>query len=108
MRNEEDIKSIIKTLKNEYEDYWKLTNQINTSLKYPLKIKVQNIDNNKISKFEEILINEDLIYDFYISKFDKDFSYYNIIYNGTPNIFIKSMNENNFNLNTQNKIWLLE
>tara|TARA_Y100001980_G_C14533902_1_gene310200 strand:- start:2 stop:1081 length:1080 start_codon:yes stop_codon:yes gene_type:complete len=108
MKNEEDIKSIIKTLKNEYEDYWKLTNQINTSLKYPLKIKVQNIDNNKISKFEEILINEDLIYDFYISKFDKDFSYYNIIYNGTPNIFIKSMNENNFNLNTQNKIWLLE
>ena len=91
-----------------YEDYWKSYNQINTSIKLSLNIKVDSSESFKISNFEKILNETDLIYNFFISKFDKNFTYYKIIYNGTPNNFIDSMIENNFKLNTQNKIWILE
>ena len=50
----------------------------------------------------------DLIYDFFITKFDKDFTYYQIIFNGTPNIFLSTMNEKKYNFDTQNKIWHLK
>ena len=38
----------------------------------------------------------------------KDFIIYNVIFNGTPIIFLKKMQENDFNIDTQNKIWTLE
>ena len=87
---------MINQLKIIYEDYWKDLNQINTSIKLPLNIKVNNNDSLKIIDFEKKMIEIDLIYDFFIKKFDKDFTYYQIIFNGTPNIFLKTMSENNY------------
>ena len=98
---------MIKDLKIIYEDYWKQVNQINTSIKYPLNIKVKNDKKNKILNFEKNLSDIDLIYDFYITKFDKNFTYYYIIFSGTPNIFLKIMEEKKYNIDTQNKIWSL-
>ena len=99
---------IINDLKIIYEDYWKNMNQINTSIKLPITIKASNLDNLKIANFEKILNKTDLIYNFSVSKFDRDFIYYQIIFNGTPNIFLKTMGENKFFFNTQNKIWSLK
>ena len=95
-------------LKIIYEDYWKTYNQINTSIKLTLNIKANSKHNDKISDFEKTLKNTDLIYEFLISKFDKNFTYYQIIFNNTPNIFLKIMSENNYNFDTQNQIWILE
>jgi hypothetical protein len=106
--NKDNIKDMISNLKVIYEDYWKNSNQINTSIKLPLDIKVMSDDNLKISKFEKFLNETDLIYDFFISKFDKDFIYYQIVYNGTHNDFLKTMSTNNFRFDTQNKLWVLE
>ena len=50
----------------------------------------------------------DLIYDFFIKKFDKDFTYYQVIFNGTPNIFLKTMSDNNYKFETQKNIWILK
>jgi hypothetical protein len=108
LNDEKQVKELINELKIIYEDYWKNFNQINTSIKLPLNIKVNHNDNFKVSKFEKILIETDLIYDFFISKFDKDFTFYQIIFNSTPGIFLKIMNEKNLNFNTQNKIWILK
>tara|TARA_Y100000591_G_scaffold326046_1_gene348027 strand:- start:585 stop:1664 length:1080 start_codon:yes stop_codon:yes gene_type:complete len=105
--NLEQIKDIIGSLKIVYEDYWKSMNQINTSIKLPIKIKVSSSDNERIEKFEDTLNEIDLIYNFFISKFDKEFVYYNIIFNGTPNNFLKNMSKNNLNFDTQNTIWIL-
>ncbi len=102
------INNLINELKILYEDYWKNYNQINTSIKLILNIKIDSSENLKISRFEKILSETDLIYNFIISKFDKNYTYYRVIYNGTPNNFIESMFKNNFRLNTQNKIWILE
>ena len=108
INNDEQSLNIINNLKIIYEDYWKDVNQINTSIKLPLTIKASNLDNLKISNFEKILNKTDLIYNFSISKFDRDFIYYQIIFNGTPNIFLKTMGENQFFFNTQNRIWILK
>ena len=60
------------------------------------------------SQFKNKLNDTDLIYDYYISKFDKDSIFYKIIFNGTPNVFLKSMNDNNFDFDTQKKTWVLK
>ncbi len=108
LNNKVNFQEIIKEIKTVYEDYWKNFNQINTSIKLPLSIKVKNTNNLKISDFEETLNNTDLIYDFYISKFDVNFIYYQIIFNGTPDNFLKSMSNYNYNFDTQNKQWVLK
>ena len=50
----------------------------------------------------------DLIYDFFITKFDKNFTYYQIIFNGTTDIFLKNMNEKNYEFDTQHRVWILK
>ncbi|MDA9731357.1 hypothetical protein N9U47_01880 [Candidatus Pelagibacter sp.] len=106
--DEAHITEFIDDLKLTYDDYWKKVNQINTSIKFPLNIKIDNNNKNKILDFEKNLGDIDLIYDFYITKFDKNHTYYQIIFNGAPNIFLKTMKEKNYNFDTQNKIWYLE
>ena len=108
LNNDEKIQTIISNLKTIYEDYWKNSNQINTSIKLPLSIKVKNNDNFKISNFEKTLDQVDLIYDFTIYKFDKDFTYYKVIFNGTPSIFLQTMSEKDYNFDTQNLLWVLK
>jgi hypothetical protein len=106
--NDQELKNIINNLKVAYEDYWKKFNQINTSIKLPLNIKVKNTNSTKILNFEKVLNETDLIYNFFVSKFDKNFTHYQIIYNSTPSNFLKKMEDNNYNFDTQNKVWILK
>ena len=101
----EQVKKLIDELKILYEDHWKKINQINTSIKLSLNIKINNKDTQVISNFEKDLDDLDLISHFLITKFDKNFTYYQLIFNGTPSIFLKKMKEKNYNFDTQNKIW---
>jgi hypothetical protein len=107
IENKQDIEEIIQNLKNTYEDYWKNFNQINTSIRLNLNVKIDSSDILKISNFEKILVKTDLVYDHYISKFDKNFVTFQIIFNGTPSVFLKSMNEYEYEFDTENKIWIL-
>ncbi len=106
--NEENIEKLITDLKIFYEDYWKFLNQINTSIKLNLNIKVSTSDNNKISNFDKVLNKTDLVYEYSISKIDKDFIYYQITFNNSPSAFIRIMKNNNYNFDTQNKVWILK
>ena len=72
VNNLDQVKKIIDELKIIYEDYWKNLNQINTSIRLSLSLKIDSSDNLKISNFEKVLGETDLIYNF-ISKFDKRF-----------------------------------
>ena len=105
---EKKRKNLINSLKIVYEDYWKNFNKINTSIKLPIYVKIKSDNNLKISNFEETLNTINLIYDYNILKFDKDFIYFQIIFNGTPNNFLKFMKDKNLNFNTQNKTWVLK
>ena len=86
---------------------YNLPNELKDKINF-LKNNSINKDSIKISNFEKKLVETDLIYDFSIKKFDKDFTFYEIIFNGTPDNFIKNMNNINYNFNTQNKIWVLK
>ena len=108
LENINDITKLIDELKMTYEDHWKIFNRINTSIKLPIFVKLDSNDNLKVSNFEKILNEINLIYDYFILKFDKNSIYYQITFNGTPNIFLKLMKDKNFIFSTQNKTWVLQ
>ena len=105
--NQDHVRNIIKRLKIIYEDHWKQINQINTSIRLSLNVRINASNNSKILNFEKTLNELDLIDSFSISKFDKNFVFYKIIFNGTPGNFLKTMSNSNFNFDTQNKMWIL-
>ena len=96
---------LIESLKSVYENYWKSKNEINTSVKISLTVSINNNNNSEISKFEEILDNADLVYNYYIYKFNNKDSFYKIIFNGSPDHFLKFMKNKNYEFDIQNKIW---
>ena len=106
--DEKKFELLIDDIKTIYEDIWKEHNQINTSIQLPLIVKVVNEFDNIISKFENTLDKIDLVNNYKISQFNKDYIYYEIIFNGTTNSFIKIMSNFNYEFNTQNKIWILK
>ena len=81
------IEKIIFELKVNYEDHWKNLNQINTSIKLPLNIKIDNSDNSEILNFEKILRETDLIYDFFIQTYIGKFFFYLFEFNLFSSIF---------------------
>ena len=108
LKNKKEFEEFIENLKNIYENYWKSKNEINTSIKLALTVSIDNNDNSKISQFEKILSDVDLIYDFYISKFDNKKNIYKIIFNGSPDYFLDIMKDKNYKFDTQNQIWILK
>ena len=108
LNNNDNLNELIGNLKIIYEDFWKENNLINTSIKLPLLIQVDNNDLNLSSKFEKTLDKIDLISNYSINKFNKDFIFYEVIFNGTSTNFINIMKNKNYNFDTQKKIWILE
>ena len=106
--NLEDVSVLINDLKIIYEDFWKDNNLINTSIKLPLFIRIENENLNLSTKFEETLNMIDLISNYSISKFNKDYIFYEVIFNGTPKNFINIMKDQNYNFDTQKKTWILK
>ena len=105
--DEEKLFEFIDNLKLVYEDFWKSQNQINTSVKLSLNISIDNSNNIKINKFEKILSDMDLIYNFSIYKFDNRNNFYKVIFNGTPDKFLEVMSGKNYDFEIKNKIWVL-
>ncbi|MDC0445304.1 hypothetical protein OAM09_00655 [Candidatus Pelagibacter sp.] len=103
--NYKEADKLVESLKSVYENYWKSKNEINTSVKIYLTVSINNNNNSEISKFEEILDNSDLVYDYYIFKFNNKDNFYKIIFNESPDYFLKFMKKKNYEFDIQNKIW---
>ena len=108
LENDYELDKLINDLKIIYEDFWKEKNLINTSIKLPIYIKVDSNNYDLSSKFEKTLDKIDHVSSFSINNFNKDFIFYELIFNGEPKNFINIMEEQNFNFDTQNKIWILK
>ena len=106
--NETDLNFLISNLKNLFEDTWKKVNEINTSIKVPITLKIKNDDLKKSNNFELFLNEIDLVSDYSIQKFDKEFIFYEVLFNGTVQNFINIMKNKKYNLNTQKKVWMIE
>tara|TARA_B100000989_G_scaffold41886_1_gene26667 strand:+ start:2027 stop:3088 length:1062 start_codon:yes stop_codon:yes gene_type:complete len=106
--NEIDLNFLITDLKNLFEDTWKKLNEINTSIKVPITIKIKNYDLKKSNNFEMFLSEIDLVSDYSIQKFNNEFIFYEVLFNGTVQNFINIMKNKKYNLNTQKKVWIIE
>tara|TARA_A100001015_G_scaffold248996_1_gene286720 strand:- start:1271 stop:2332 length:1062 start_codon:yes stop_codon:yes gene_type:complete len=105
---DKDIIYFKNELKNVFEDTWKKINEINTSIKLSIIIKIKIDDLIKSSQFELDLDEIELVNDYSIQKFDKEFIFYEILFNGTVKNFINLMDNKNYKLNTEKKIWTIE
>ena len=108
LSKQKDLSIFINDLKNSFEDNWKKLNEINTSIKLPIVIKFKNNDVRKTMQFEAVLNDTELVNDFFIKRFDKEFVFYEILFNGSVQNFINIMQNKDYNLNTQKKVWTLE
>ncbi len=106
--NYKEADKLVESLKTAYENYWKSKNEINTSVKISLTVSINNNDNSEISKFEQILDSVDLVYNYYIYKFNNKDSFYKIIFNGSPDHFLKIMKNKNYKFDIQKKIWVVK
>ena len=108
LENLEDLKKFIDKQKIVFEDYWKLKNIINTSIKLDLNISVDNSNIIKIDQFEETLSSIELVNKFNIFKFDNKKNIYKVIFNGTRDQFLDVMKDYDYFFEIKNKIWVLE
>ena len=108
LSKQKDLSIFINDLKNSFEDNWKKLNEINTSIKLPIVIKFKNNDVRKTMQFEAVLNDIELVNDFFIKRFDKEFVFYEILFNGSVQNFINIMQNKDYNLNTQKKVWTME
>ena len=108
LENLEDLKKFIDKQKTVFEDYWKLKNIINTSIKLDLTISVDNSNIIKVDQFEETLSSIELVNNYNIFKFDNKKNIYKIIFNGTRDQFLHEMKNNDYFFEIKNKIWVLK
>ena len=105
---DKDLSNVIEELKLLYEDYWKRENQINTSIKLPLTIAINILNEKKIEDFEKTIEKFNLVSSFRVFKLDKINIYYRVIFNGTPQAFILQMKRSGYDLDIKNKVWVLQ
>ena len=101
-KNTEDI---INNLKISFENIWKKNNLINRSIKLPITVSIDSKNYNLTQKFEKKITNLDLVSNFYIESFSNKETIYKIVYNGTPDKFIKEFNLEGIKINLINNIW---
>ena len=105
---QENLNKIISNLKKSYEDKWKLENEINLSIKLPIKISIKSKNINLIKNFEKDLKSSDLIYVYEIESMTKNRTSYKIIYNGNPDKLIKNLESKNYNLDYSGETWIIK
>ncbi len=102
------LDGIILSLKNIYEDKWKLINKINTSITIPIKISVKNKNYMITDKLENLLDKSDFVYEYEIEKINNNEIIYRIIYNSDPDKFINNLKINGINVNSSSQVWKIK
>ena len=73
-----------------------------------LNVKINSNDTLKISNFEKILFKTDLIYDYYVTSISNKKMNYKIIFNGSPDMFLKIMKEKDIIIDIENEVWKIK
>ena len=89
-------------------DLWKKENLVNISIKLPLTILIDSKNLKLLKRFEQELINSDLVYNYHVESITNNETIYKIIYNSTPKKFIKNFEDRNFQIDYNNEIWLIK
>ena len=103
-----EVTSIILELKNNFENKWKSINIINTSIVLPIKLSINTNDFVLTNQVESTLKDIDLISNYEIVRLNNLEIIYKIIFNGTPDKFLKIMSSKKLNIDTSGEIWKLQ
>ena len=101
----ETVQNLISDTKIYYEDIWKKYNQINTSIKLPINLKISSKDVKKIINLEKNMDKIDLISDYFVTSLNNENTTYKIIFNGSPIKFLTLMNDYDIKVDIKNEIW---
>ena len=108
LRDLDQINKAILDLKDEYENKWKSLNKINTSIILPIRLSIDS-NNFPLSNNLENYLNEiDLISNYKIENFSSKQIVYKIIFNSTPDKFLKIMQNAKFRIDTSKDVWKLQ
>ncbi len=108
LKNLDQINDAILYLKNDYENKWKSLNKINTSIVLPIRLSVDS-NNFLLSNNLENYLNEvDLISNYKIENFNSRQIIYKIVFNSTPDKFLKIMQNAKFKIDTSKDVWKLQ
>ena len=73
-----------------------------------IEIAIIIYDGKNIIDTFTTLIKTNVKVDYFVQKFDKEFIFYEVLFNGTVQSFINKMKSKNYKIDTQKKIWILE
>jgi hypothetical protein len=107
-KNLDQINDAILNLKNDYENKWKSLNEINTSIILPIRLSVDTNNFLLSNNLENYLNGVDLISNYKIENFNSEQIIYKIIFNSTPDKFLKIMQNANFKIDTSKDVWKLQ
>ena len=108
MKNLDQINNVILDLKNDYENKWKSLNEINTSIILPIRLAVDSNNFILSNNLENYLNEVDLISNYKIENFNSKQITYKIIFNSTPDKFLKIMQNAKFKIDTSKDVWKLQ
>ncbi len=108
LNNKKELDNLIFQTKINLEDLWKGNNLINTSLKLPINLQLNSKDTLKIVNLEEEMDKIDLIYEYHVTNISSDNINYKIIFNGSPDQFLKIMKDKNIKIDIENEIWKIK
>jgi len=104
----DEINKAILDLKDDYENKWKSLNKINTSIILPIKLSIDSNNFSLSNNLENYLNEVDLISNYKIENFNSKQITYKIIFNSTPDKFLKIMENAKFKIDTSKDIWKLQ
>jgi len=104
----DQINKAILDLKNDYENKWKSLNKINKSIILPIRLSIDSNNFSLSNNLENYLNEVDLISNYKIENFNSKQIIYKIIFNSTPDKFLKIMENAKFKIDTSKDIWKLQ
>ena len=104
----DQINKAILDLKDDYENKWKSLNKINTSIILPIRLSIDSNNFTLSNNLENYLNEVDLISNYKIENFNSKQIIYKIIFNSTPDKFLKIMQNAKFRIDTSKDVWKLQ
>ena len=104
----DQINKAILDLKDDYENKWKSLNKINTSIILPIRLSIDSNNFTLSNNLENYLNEVDLISNYKIENFNSKQIIYKIIFNSTPDKFLKIMQNARFKIDTSKDVWKLQ
>ena len=108
LKDLDEINKAILNLKDDYENKWKSLNKINTSIILPIRLSIDSNNFTLSNNLENYLNEVDLISNYKIENFNSKQIIYKIIFNSTPDKFLKIMESAKFKIDTSKDIWKLQ